>query len=206
MNRSVGIATTVGIVVIIAVIIFQVNETMWEQVSVEEYKEKGGKVPGVVYPENPQILGPLQINKDKYLLGENVFMKVSGIPMGLKDNLLVYSPGGKRYLSLDFDGDKQDYMKYYFRPSLLRQFDMCDKKDVIGKWTINFAGTPNDKIYFQIMDEILPKSEEYYVDCNEARSGDAFLPIIEPFPPPFLICSVNKGITRQSNCLIISAL
>ena len=36
MNRSVGIATTVGIVVIIAVIIFQVNETMWEQVSVEE--------------------------------------------------------------------------------------------------------------------------------------------------------------------------
>ena len=48
MNRSVGIATTVGIVVIIAVIIFQVNETMWEQVSVEEYKEKGGKVPGVV--------------------------------------------------------------------------------------------------------------------------------------------------------------
>ena len=47
---------------------------MWQQVSVEEYYEKGGKVSHVVYPDNPQILGPLQINKDKYLLGENVYV------------------------------------------------------------------------------------------------------------------------------------
>ena len=45
-----------------------------QQVSVEEYYEKGGKVAHVVYPDNPQILGPLQINKDKYLLGENVYV------------------------------------------------------------------------------------------------------------------------------------
>ena len=74
MKKSVGIATGIGISIIIGVIIFQISETMWEQVSIEEYYEKGGKVAGVVYPDNPQILGPLQINKDKYLLGENVYV------------------------------------------------------------------------------------------------------------------------------------
>ena len=61
MNRNVGIAAGIGIVVIIGIIIFQISETMWEQSSVEEYYEKGGRVASVVYPDNPQILGPLQI-------------------------------------------------------------------------------------------------------------------------------------------------
>ena len=37
MNRYVGIATGIGIAIIVGVILFQVNQTMWEQVSVEEY-------------------------------------------------------------------------------------------------------------------------------------------------------------------------
>ena len=41
MNKNVGIATGVGIAIIAGVIIFQVSQTMWEQVSVEEYYEKG---------------------------------------------------------------------------------------------------------------------------------------------------------------------
>ena len=48
MNRNVGIATGVGIAIIIGVIAFQVSNTMWDQVSVDEYYEKGGKVAGVV--------------------------------------------------------------------------------------------------------------------------------------------------------------
>ena len=83
MNKNVGIATGIGIAVIIGVIIFQINETMWEQVSVEEYYEKGGRVAGVVYPDNPQILGPLQINKDKYLLGENIFVILKNLGKSL---------------------------------------------------------------------------------------------------------------------------
>ena len=74
MNKIVGIATGIGIAIIVGIIIFQISATMWEKVSVDEYYEKGGKVAGVVYPDNPQLLGPLQINKDKYLLGENVYL------------------------------------------------------------------------------------------------------------------------------------
>ena len=36
MNKNVGIATGIGIAIIVGVILFQVNQTMWEQVSVEE--------------------------------------------------------------------------------------------------------------------------------------------------------------------------
>ena len=69
MKKNVAIATGIGIAIIIGVIIFQVDQTLWQQVSVDEYYEKSGKVAHVVYPDNPQILGPLKINKDKYLLG-----------------------------------------------------------------------------------------------------------------------------------------
>ena len=69
MNRNVGIATAVGIAIIIGVIGFQINDSTYYVSTPEEYKESLGKqtVSHVVYPDNPQILGPLQINKDKYL-------------------------------------------------------------------------------------------------------------------------------------------
>ena len=79
MNRNIGIATGIGIAIIVGVILFQVNQTMWQQVSVDEYYEKDGKVAHVVYPDNPQILGPLQINKDKYLLGEHVYVIIKDL-------------------------------------------------------------------------------------------------------------------------------
>ena len=41
MNRNVGIATGIGIAIIVGVIIFQVNQTMWQQASIDEYYEKG---------------------------------------------------------------------------------------------------------------------------------------------------------------------
>ena len=44
MNRNVGIATGIGIAIIVGVIILQVEQTMWQQASVDEYYEKGGKV------------------------------------------------------------------------------------------------------------------------------------------------------------------
>ena len=79
MNRNVGIATGVGIAIIVGIIAFQINETSWEKVTVDEYYEKGGRVSSVVYPDNPQLLGPLQINKDKYLLGEHVYVILKDI-------------------------------------------------------------------------------------------------------------------------------
>ena len=73
MNKTVGVAIVIGIAVVIGVIGFQFYDTMHHKSSVEEYYEKDGKgISSVVYPENPQTLYGLTINKDKYLLGEKL--------------------------------------------------------------------------------------------------------------------------------------
>ena len=113
MNRNVGIAVAVGIAVIIGAISFQLYDSTYQKSSVEEYyarhenQSDGKSVKHIVYPDNPQTLFGLVINKDKYLLGENIFIKVNGIPMGLKDSLYFYTPQGTEYLTLPFDGDEK---------------------------------------------------------------------------------------------------
>jgi len=177
MNKNVGIAIVVGIVVIIGVIGFQIYDSTYQKSSVEEYyadqtKSDNKTVKHVVYPENPQTLYGLTINKDKYLLGENVFIKINGIPMGLQDSVRFFTPEGHLFLNLKFDGDEKSSVKHYFRPALAKSIDrdgggLCDKEQLIGEWTVLFASMPGDKLYFQVMDEILPHSEQYYKDCLE---------------------------------------
>ena len=75
MNRNVVIAVTVGIAVIIGAVGFQMYESSYQRSSTDEYyasdNQSGEKnIKHVVYPENPQILYGLTINKDKYLLGK----------------------------------------------------------------------------------------------------------------------------------------
>jgi len=183
MNRNVAIATAVGIVIIIGAISYQIYDYSYGRSTTDEYYENLGQVKTVVYPENPQRLGGLVVNKDKYLMGENVFINVVDIPIGLKSALEVYTPSGTRYLSLEFDGDEKNSLKHYFRPSLIRSLDLCDKEDIIGIWTLKFAGF-SDKLQFEVMSEILPNSEEYYQDCGAALKYPTGTPSVAPSLDP----------------------
>ena len=165
MNKNVGIATGIGIAIIVGIIIFQVNETAWQQVSVEEYYEKDGKVPGVVYPDNPQILGPLQINKDKYLLGENIYVIIKDLRPQDKGHVDFYSPDGILYDTIAFNGSEKDYIKKYFKPQLLKSKDMCVKEKLIGEWHVMFRGYDMAKIYFELLPDILPNQEFQFQEC-----------------------------------------
>ena len=167
MNKSVGIAVAVGIAVIIGVIGFQINETTYQRSTVEEYYEDPLKVKNLVYPENPQFLYGLQINKDKYLVGEKIFFSVQGIPMGMKDAINFYTPEGILFVQYGFDGNEKTNFKHYWQPSLNKRLDICDVEQLMGEWTVLFAGFPNEKLHFQVTNEILPGFEEYYVTCNE---------------------------------------
>ena len=84
MNKSVGIAAAVGIAIIIGVIGFQIYDTTYQKSSVEEYYEDPTKVKNLVYPENPQFLHGLKINKDKYLVGEKVFFQCARHTNGIE--------------------------------------------------------------------------------------------------------------------------
>jgi len=177
MNRNVGIAVGIGIVIIASVIGFQFYDSTYKKSTSEDYYENPQGVSSVVYPENPQYLYGLKINKDKYLLGERIFMNIGEIPMGLEDVLIFYTPSGQAYLPIPIDGDKKSSFKHYFRPMLSLKHGICDKEQLIGEWTVAFQGSPENKLKFNVMEEILPHSEEYYVDCN--REGMQ-MPQIDP--------------------------
>ena len=176
MNRNVGIATGIGIVIIVGVIIFQVNETMWQQASIEEYYDKGGKVAHVVYPDNLQVLGPLQINKDKYLLGENVFVSISNLRPQDVGAVLFITPTGMIYDEWGFNGMERESQKKYFKPQLLKSKQICEKEKLIGQWTVMFKGYDEAKLYFEMTPNILPNMEGQYVDCGIAYEIDITRP------------------------------
>ena len=176
MNKNVGIATGIGIAIIVGVIIFQVDQTMWQQVSVDEYYEKDGKVAHVVYPDNPQVLGPLQINKDKYLLGENVYVILRDLNPQDKGSVQFFTPEGILYDSMGFNGADKDYFKKYFKPQLLKAKNLCDKEQLVGTWTVMFRGYDMAKLYFEILPDILPNQENQFVECQIAYEVDIMKP------------------------------
>ena len=168
MNKNVGIATGIGIAIIVGVIIFQVDQTMWQQASVDEYYEKDGKVAHVVYPDNPQILGPLQINKDKYLLGENVYVILKDLRPQDKGTVQFFTPGGVLYDEMGFNGENRESQKKYFKPSLIKSKNLCEKAKLVGTWTVMFEGYEQAKLYFEMMPDILPNQESHFVECDIA--------------------------------------
>ncbi|MDC0064328.1 hypothetical protein OAJ67_04990 [Candidatus Nitrosopelagicus sp.] len=186
MNKNVGIAVGIGIAIIIGVIIFQITETTWQQSSVEEYYEKDGKVSSVVYPDNPQLLGPLQINKDKYLLGEHIYVIVKDLRPQDQGNIDFFTPNGVLYETIGFDGAQKDFYKKYFKPQLLKGKNLCEKEDLIGEWKVTFRGYEMAQINFEILPEILPQHEEYFVECEIAYELDpttpGSMPPSEKFP------------------------
>ena len=188
MNKNVSIAAGVGIAIIIGVIAFQINETVYHVSTPEEYKMSMGtqSVAHVVHQDNPQILGPLQINKDKYLLGEHVYVIISNLMPGDKGTVQFFTPEGKLYEEIGFNGEIRDSQKKYFKPQLLKSKNLCDKEQLIGTWTVMFKGYELSKLYFEIIPDILPNQESHFVECEVAYVLDptkpGSMPPSEKFP------------------------
>ena len=190
MNRNVSIATAIGIAIIIGVIVFQINDTTYQVSTPEEYIKSIGtqSVSHVVYPDNPQILGPLQINKDKYLLGENVYVILSNLRPQDKGAVEFFTPGGILFDTMNFNGGERDYGKKYFKPQLLKSKNLCEKEQLVGTWTVMFRGYDMAKLYFEVLPDILPNQENHFVECEIAyvidpSSKEAFVDPSKPLPP-----------------------
>ena len=169
MQKSIGISVVVGIIIITAVMIYQFNETTWNITSTDEYYEKGGKVAHVVYPDNPQFLGPLQINKDKYLLGENIFVIIKNLQPEDKGVVFFFIPEGKLFYDIPFDGSKNEFKKLYFKPQLLKAKNICDVDQLVGTWTVVFQGYEQFILEFEVVHEFLPNNERYFEECSEPK-------------------------------------
>ena len=186
MNRNVSIATGVGIAIIIGIIGFQINDTVYQVSTPEEYKKSMGtqSVAHVVYPDNPQLLGPLQINKDKYLLGENIYVILKDLRPQDKGTVEFFTPGGVLYDTMGFDGKEREFQKKYFKPQLLKSKNLCEKEKLIGTWTVMFKGYDMAKLNFEMLPDILPNQENQFVDCSISYEIDLTKPASESNPVP----------------------
>ena len=110
----------------------------------------------VVYPDNPQLLGPLQINKDKYLLGENVYVILKDLRPQDQGSILFITPRGIIYDEWGFNGSERDFQKKYFKPQLLKSKNICEKQELVGEWTVMFKDYDLAKLHFEIIPDILP--------------------------------------------------
>ena len=149
---------------------------MWKQASIDEYYDKGGQVAHVVYPDNLQVLGPLQINKDKYLLGENVFVSLGDLRSQDMGTVQFITPTGKIYDEWGFNGMERESQKKYFKPQLLKSKDLCTKEQLIGEWTVMFKDYDMAKISFEVLPDILPNQEKHFEDCKVAYEVDVANP------------------------------
>ncbi len=154
MNKKIIIGS--GIAVVIAVIIgISINET--NQTRIPEHY--------ATLPPNPQTLGPLTINKDKYLIGENVFISMEIHPLE-NGEVTFYSPKDVIFFNFGFNGSYDPSPNVYFRPMLSGVLGVCSTDDIAGTWKAVIEGvtltnnkqglTTETKILeFEFLDEII---------------------------------------------------
>ncbi len=110
--------------------------------------------------------GPFQIDKSQYLLGENIFLRVFNIPPNEKGQVAFLRPLNEThyavYTTYPFDGETKNTFNQYFTPGLTLQLKICTVDDLIGTWKVVFRGTDYENLSFEIINDILPGSEEYY--------------------------------------------
>ena len=154
------------------------DDTIYRVSTPEEYKKSMGtqSVAHVVYPDNPQLLGPLQINKDKYLLGENVFVILKDLRPSDKGAVIFLTPEKKVYDEWGFDGSNRECQKKYFKPQLLKSKNICEKEQLIGEWTVMFRDYEMTKLYFEVLPDILPNTESHFEECEVAYEIDITKP------------------------------
>ncbi len=124
--------------------------------------------PYVPEPRVWQTSGPFQIDREQYVLGENILMRIGDLQPNEKGQISFLRPLNEThydvYMTIPFDGSQKITFNQYFKPSLSRGLGVCTKDDLLGNWTVVFQGTNYDNLKFEIVDSYIPGEEENYED------------------------------------------
>ena len=159
VNKKVAIGVGVVIAIIIGIVAYQME--------FENRMEEGH----VTYPDNKQTVGSLTINKDKYMIGEVIFITMELNPLE-NGYVQLFNPEGNMYFQFKFNGSADQSPNLYVRPMLEGHYSICTIDDLVGTWTGKISGvTLNDKrtgltiepkeIQFEIINEIISGDERF---------------------------------------------
>ncbi len=110
--------------------------------------------------------GPFQIDRSEYILGEKIFVRVSGLSSEEKGQIAFLRPLNDThhsvYLTISFDGTERNGFNQYFQPQLSKSNGFCTVDDFVGEWRVVFRGTEYADLTFKITEDILPGDEDSY--------------------------------------------
>jgi len=110
--------------------------------------------------------GPFQIDRSEYVLGEKIFMRLSGLLPNEKGQIEFWRPINNThystYISVPFDGMDKGGFNYYVQPQISKTRDICSANDIIGEWIIVFSGTQYSNLNFKIINQTIPGDERNY--------------------------------------------
>ena len=117
-------------------------------------------------PRDYPTSGPFEIDRSRYVLGENVFVNIHNLQLQEKGQIAFLRQINEThysvYITIPFDGSKKLSFNQYFKPDISKINRICSKNDLIGRWAVVFQGTNYENLHFEIVDQIIPGSKENY--------------------------------------------
>jgi len=173
VNKKVAIGVGVVIAIIIGIVAYQME--------FENRMEEGH----VTYPDNKQTVGSLTINKEKYMIGEVIFINMELNPLE-NGQVEFYNEDGNLYFKFKFNGSVDPSPNIYFRPLLESRYSICTVDDLVGTWTGKISGvTLNDQrtglttetreIQFNIVNEIIADDERFESWTKDVCSEESLI-------------------------------
>ena len=115
-----------------------------------------------------QTSGPFQIDREQYVLGELVLIRINELDSNEKGQIVFLQPSNGThqtvYITIPFDGSEKITFNQYFKPALSRARGICTIDDLLGNWTVVFQNTTYNQLKFEIIDRYLPGDEQHYED------------------------------------------
>ena len=114
--------------------------------------------------------GPFSIDKQQYLLGENIFLIATALQSNEKGEIQFIRPSGDTYREIPFDGQMRTDFNQYFTPFPSSALKVCSSEDLVGDWFVKFEGTNYEPIKFEIKNEYLEGEKFKFIDICEPPS------------------------------------
>ena len=161
----------IGVAVVIVTGYFAFQSDQTDPITKEQIAEIEKQIDETTEDFSPTVgdmltSGPFQIDKSQYLLGENIFVRISNLAPNEKGQITFLRPMNETHYSvyntIPFDGEVNSSFNNYFTLSLSSALKICTIDDLIGSWRVVFQGTDYENLSFEIINEFLPGSEKFF--------------------------------------------
>ena len=115
-------------------------------------------------PDMPVSSGPVTVMQYGHRLGDTVFVNVAGLAPGEAGAIAVLAPDGSAYRQYEYDGSAKGAFNLYFMPDTSARLGLCTAGDLVGTWTVVFAGGAYRPLQFAVTDEWVPGAEDMIED------------------------------------------